>query len=286
MSTKTLARRPKKLEDRKAKVISRIFCIAYVALTIYPIIFVLLTSFKPTAEFYTNIWGLPQTLALDNYAKAWEVANIGSYMLNSLIVVGITLGLTLIVGALAGYALSRFNIKHAELIMLIILACTMMPSESTIMPMYNIINKLGVTGTYIALIIPYVGWGMPMTTYIFRNYFDTIPGELLEAARIDGCTETGTFFRVAAPIMMPAVATNAIFLFVSWWGELLWASVELSSSQMKTIPIGLISFSAQFGTDWGALSAAVCIVLIPLIVFFLFVQKYFIGGLTGGAVKG
>jgi ABC-type glycerol-3-phosphate transport system permease component len=246
----------------------------------------MLTSFKPTAEFYTNVWGLPKTFAASNYLKAWVTANIGSYMLNSLIVVGCTMVITLAFGSLAGYALSRFHIKYAELIMLLILACTMTPSESVIMPMYVMTNKLGLTATYISLIIPYVGWGMPMTIYIFRNYFDTIPGELLEAARIDGCSETKAFFKVAAPLMIPAIATNAIFLFVSWWGELLWASVELSSSQMKTIPIGLISFSAQFGTDWGALSAAVCIVLIPLVVFFVFVQKYFISGLTGGAVKG
>lgn len=272
--------------DRSAVLVSRIFCIFYVILTIYPILFVLLTSFKPTSEFYTNIWGLPETFAIENYYKAWEVANIGSYMLNSLIVVAVTLVLTLIMGSLAGYALSRFRIRYAELIMLLILACTMTPSESVIMPMYTMTAKLGISGGYLSLILPYVGWGMPMTTYIFRNYFDTIPNELLEAARIDGCTEAGTFFRIAAPLMLPAIATNAIFLFVSWWGELLWASVELSASQMKTIPIGLVSFSAQFGTDWGALSAAVCIVLIPLIVFFLFMQKYFIGGLTGGAVKG
>ncbi|MCI1722888.1 MAG: carbohydrate ABC transporter permease [Lachnospiraceae bacterium] len=266
--------------------VARIFCIIYVILTIYPILFVMLTSFKPTAEFYTNVWGLPKTFAASNYLKAWVTANIGSYMLNSLIVVGCTMVITLAFGSLAGYALSRFHIKYAELIMLLILACTMTPSESVIMPMYVMTNKLGLTATYISLIIPYVGWGMPMTIYIFRNYFDTIPGELLEAARIDGCSETKAFFKVAAPLMIPAIATNAIFLFVSWWGELLWASVELSSSQMKTIPIGLISFSAQFGTDWGALSAAVCIVLIPLVVFFVFVQKYFISGLTGGAVKG
>ncbi len=279
-------KRHSKLDDRKARITSRAFCILYVLITIYPIVFVILTSFKPTSEFYTNIWGFPQTFAIENYAKAWDVANIGSYMVNSLIVVSSTLVLTIICGSLAGYALSRFRIRGAEFIMLAILACTMTPSESVIMPMYIMTNKLGLTGGYLSLIIPYVGWGMPMTTYIFRNYFDTIPGELLEAARIDGCSEANTFVRIAAPLMLPAIVTNAIFLFVSWWGELLWASVELSSSQMKTIPIGLVSFSAQFGTDWGALSAAVCIVLLPLVIFFLFTQKYFIGGLTGGAVKG
>lgn len=272
--------------ERRTRRLSRIFIWVYVLITVYPIIFVMQTSFKKTSEFYTNIWGLPQKWAFENYINAWGVANIGEYMKNSLIIVSIVLIVTLIFGALAGYALSRFHIRYAEIIMLLILLCTMMPSESVLMPMYIIISKMKIIGTFISMIIPYIGWGLPMTTYIFRNYFDTIPNELLESARIDGCSETQTFFRIAAPLMLPAIATNAIFLFVGWWGELLWATVALASSSMKTIPIGLVSFSAQFGTDWGTLSAAVCIVLTPLVIFFLFVQKYFIGGLTGGAVKG
>ncbi len=272
--------------NSRARVTSRIFIIAYCLLIAYPILFVIITSLKPTSEFYVNIWGLPQTWAFDNYVTAWDTAKIGTYMLNSIVIVIIVLAVTLIVGALAGYALSRFKIKHAELIMLAILGCTMLPSESVLMPLYLVTSDLGLTGTKLALIIPYIGWGLPMTIYIFRNFFDTIPGELLEAARIDGCNEIKTFTHIAVPVMAPAVATNAIFIFVSWWGELLWATVELASSPMKTIPIGMVSFSSQFGTDWGPMCAAICIILIPLIVFFCFVQKYFVQGLTGGAVKG
>lgn len=279
-------KRKKYGSEKNVQMVCRIFCYLYVLITIYPILFVMLTSLKPTAEFYTNIWGLPQRWAWENYYTAWETAHIAEYMKNSLIIVVITLMITLVVGALAGYALSRFKIRYAEVIMMVILFCTMIPSEAVIMPMYTMISSMKLTASYLSLILPYVGWGLPMTVYIFRNYFDTLPGELLEAARIDGCSEAKTFLHISVPLMMPAIATNAIFLFVSWWGELLWASVELSSSTMKTIPIGLVSFSAAFGTDWGALSAAICIVLIPVTVFFLFVQKYFISGLTGGAVKG
>ena len=272
--------------DRKMRLFSRGFIWLFILLTVYPIIFVMQTSFKKTSEFYTNIWGLPKIWAFENYVNAWSIANIGEYMLNSIIIVAIVLLVTLFCGALAGYALSRFHIRFAELIMLLILLCTMTPSEGVIMPMYLMISKMKIVGTYTSMILPYIGWGLPMTTYIFRNFFNTLPNELLESARIDGCSETKTFILIATPLMLPAIATNAIFLFVSWWGELLWATVELASSSMKTIPIGLVSFSAQFGTDWGTLSAAVCIVLTPLVIFFLFVQKYFIGGLTGGAVKG
>lgn len=287
MSTKSTQKERLHMKgDGKARVFSRVMIILYCLLIIYPIFFVILTSLKPTSEFYVNIWGMPKTWAFENYLTAWDTANIGQYMLNSVIIVAVVMVVTLLVSGLAGYALSRFKIKYAELIMMLILACTMIPSEAVIMPMYLLTSKLHLTGSKLALIIPYIGWGLPMSIYIFRNFFDTIPNELLEAARIDGCTEVGAFWRVAVPLMLPAIATNAIFIFVSWWGELLWATVELASSTMKTIPIGMVSFSAQFGTNWGPMCAAICIVLVPLIVFFCFVQKYFIQGLTNGAVKG
>lgn len=274
------------LGDTVTRKISRIILILIVIASVYPILFVMLTSLKKTSEFYMNIWGLPSVWQFSNYATAWVTANIGSYFFHSIIIVGITMLVTLIIGALAGYALSRFHLRYAEGIMMLILVCTMIPSESTIMPMYLITSKIKLTATHLALILPYIGWGLPMTIYIFRNFFNTLPTEMLEAARIDGCGEIRTFFVIAVPLMVPATLTNAIFLFVGWWGELLWASVELASSSMKTIPIGIVSFSAQFGTDWGALSAAVCIVLLPLVLFFISTQKYFVGGLTGGAVKG
>lgn len=192
-------------------------------------------------------------------------------MVNSLIIVSVVLAATLLVGALAGYALSRLKLKRPELWMMAILACTMLPSEAVIMPLYLITAKIGLVDTHLSLIIPYIAWGLPMAIYIYRNFFDTIPAELLEVARLDGCTEAKAFTNVVIPIMLPAIATNAIFIFVSWWGELLWSTVVLASSTMKTIPIGMVSFSAQFGTNWGPMCAAICIILVPLIVFFCFV---------------
>lgn len=272
--------------DRRLKWIIRVVLMVFVLLTIYPIIFVLLTSTKTTSEFYNNIWFLPKEFAWENYEYAWNVAKIGEYFLTSVIVVVITVCVTLILAAFAGYALAKLKVPKADLIMLIIFLLTMLPSESIIMPMYIIISKLGMTGTYLSLILPYIGWGMALTIYIYRNFFKTVPTEIIEAARIDGCSETKTFLQVVLPMMLPATATNAIFLFLGWWGEMLWASVELSTSSLKTLPLGITAFVQSSGTDWGPLCAASCIILIPVIVFFLFTQKYMISGLTGGAVKG
>ncbi len=278
--------RPGLTANLAAHPISRTVVVLFIVLTIYPMLFVLNTSFKSTAEFFVNVWGLPKNVHAINYPKAWLDAHIGEYFLNSSIVVGISVLFIVIFGAMAGYALARLHVPFASGIMFLILSTTMLPSESAIMPLYIMMSRLHMIGELHSLIIPYIGWGLPMTVFIFRSFFRTLPEELLEAARVDGCNETKTFYRITVPLMLPAIATCAIFNFVSFWGELLWGSIALSTSPLKTIPMGVIAFKSQFATDWGPLSAAICLVLIPLVAMFLFVQKYFVQGLTGGAVKG
>lgn len=272
--------------EHKISFFSRIIILTVVLLTIYPIIFVLLTSLKTTNEFYINIWSLPKNVAWGNFPTAWITAHIGEYFVNSTIVVFTSVLFIIVFGAMAGYALARLNVPYSELIMLAFISVTALPSEATILPLYIMMSKLGMVGKYHSLIIPYIGWGLPMTIYIFKGFFKTLPNELLESARVDGYGEVIIFIKITTPLMLPAVATCAIFNFVSFWGELLWATIALSTVSLRTIPLGVISFKAQFGTDWGPMSAAICMVLIPLIILFLFVQKYFIQGITGGAVKG
>jgi len=273
-------------DDKVWVIISRIILVVFIIITIYPMLFVMITSLKTSKEFYSNIWLLPKNYAWSNYIYAWKTAKIGEYFLNSFVIVSITVLSTLVIGSLAGYSLAKLKIPHADTIMLVIFLSTMLPSESIIMPMYILNSKLKMTGTYLSLILPYIAWGLALTIYIYRNFFNTIPTEIIEAARIDGCTEITTFSKVVMPMMLPATATNGILLFLAWWGELLWASIELSTSSIKTLPLGITAFVQSSGTNWGPLSAASCIILIPVIIFFLFTQKYFISGLTGGAVKG
>lgn len=272
--------------ELRTRWIIRIVLLAFVLVTVCPMLFVVLTSTKTTSEFYNNIWLLPQRFAWENYEYAWNIAKIGEYFANSIIIVVITVILTLVLGAFAGYGLAKLKVPKADLIMLGIFLLTMLPSESILMPTYIIMSKLKITGTFASMILPYTGWGMALTIYIYRNFFKTIPTEIIEAARIDGCSETRTFITIVLPMMLPATATNAIFTFLGWWGEMLWASVELSTSSLKTLPLGITAFVQSSGTNWGPLCAASCIILIPVILFFLFAQKYMVAGLTGGAVKG
>lgn len=266
--------------------IIRLVLLIFVLITLCPMLFVILTSTKTTNEFYNNIWLLPKEFAWENYEYAWNIAKIGEYFGNSIIIVLTTVVLTLVLGAFAGYALAKLKVPHADLIMLLIFLLTMLPSESILMPTYIMMSKMKITGTFASMILPYTGWGLALTIYIYRNFFKTIPTEIIEAARVDGCSETKTFLQIVLPMMLPATATNAIFTFLAWWGEMLWGSVELATSSLKTLPLGITAFVQSSGTNWGPLCAASCIILIPVILFFLFAQKYMIAGLTGGAVKG
>ncbi len=272
--------------ERLERWITRVVLLFFVAITIYPIVFVTINSLKSTDEFYANVWALPKAIHWSNYSEAWFDAKIGQYFTNSTIVVVIAVLIISVFGVMAGYALGRLNLPYAEAILLFFLAMKMVPHESLVMPLYLMMSRMGIIGEHISLILPYAGWGLPIAVYILKNYFQSIPNSLLEAARIDGALEWLSFRKIMVPLAMPAIATVIIFNFVSLWGELLWATVALSTATMKTLPLGIIVFQSEFATDWGPLSAAICMVMLPLVLVFLFMQKYFVQGITAGANKG
>ena len=272
--------------DHEIVIVSSLITAIFLLINIYPIIFVLITSIKKTEELYMNIWSFPKTIELGNYSFAWISGHLKDYFSNSLFVVFLTVFFILLLGSLAGYALARLKVPFPKAIMLLILSTMLLPSEAVLMPMYLMVSKIKMAGTYVSLIVPYIGWGLPLTIYVYRNFFKSLPNELLETGRIDGCTEVKVFLKVAAPLMIPATAANAVFSFTGWWGELIWSSVSLSTTSMKTLPTGILTFMGQNGTNWGPYSAAIIITMIPLIVLFTFSQKYFIEGVTVGAVKG
>ncbi len=290
MSTNTYVLNPiqAKAKSPKAVVAFRTILIFLVAANIYPLIFVILTSLKSKTEFWSNFWLWPEAIHLENYSVAWKMGNLGEYFLNSLVVVGIALALVLILGCAAGYALARLNVPFSGAIMGIVLVVIMLPTESIVMPLYMSMVRLGfINTTYVPTIVAYIGWCLPLTIVVMRNFFRTVPVDLFEAARIDGCSELTTLVKVILPTCTPAVATSAVFAFCYMWGELMWAQIATSGTkQGVTLPCGLLAFQGLFGSDWGAMCAAICVILLPLIVMFLFVQKYFLAGLTAGATKG
>lgn len=253
---------------------------------LYPLFFVLITSFKTNNEFYQNIWLPGKVFHFENYVLAWVKGNLGLYTLNSIIVVTSSIFLITLFSMLAGYSLAKLLKKGSSIITTIFLSTMMIPNEATIVLLFVLMVRLGLMNTRGGLIIVYVGWSLALSTYIFKNFFISLPRELAEAAKIDGCNEFQVFIKVMVPISKPAIATVIIFNFISLWGEFLWALLTISDKNLKTIPLGLFTFQNQYSTQWGPLSASISIIIIPLILVFIYFQKYFIEGLTSGAIKG
>jgi len=254
---------------------------------IYPIIFVFLVSFKDNAEFFSNIFGLPETWLWSNYVIAWVDGNIGRYAANSVIVTVTSVSIATMLSALAGYALSKMHIPKADTILGILVGLNFIPGVAIFISLYRQMIAMGMSGTRWMLIWPYIAWAIPFSIFIFKKFFDTIPQELIEAARVDGSSELNTFGRVILPLVYPATATVIVFNFIGIWGEFMWANIASSASTaILTLPVGLLFFRGEFGIQWGPFAAAIVIIVVPLMAVFIYFQRYFIQGLTAGSVKG
>jgi raffinose/stachyose/melibiose transport system permease protein len=274
-------------KNRLLVIISRIVTFLFAITVIYPIIFIILVSFKNNQEFYSNIWGLPEIWRWSNYSYAWVNGKIGTYAFNSVIVTLSAVLASVALAALAGYALSKLNIPGAKKIISILLVFNFIPHVAVFIPLYVQLIGMDLNKTLMMLILPYIAWQIPFSIYIFKNFFDAIPKQLLEAARVDGSRELMTFLRIILPIARPAVATVMVFNFINIWGEYIWASVASSSStDIQTLPVGLLYFRGEYGIEWGPFAAAIVIIIVPLMLIFIYLQRYFIQGLTAGAVKG
>ncbi len=256
-------------------------------LVAYPILFVLLTSLKSNKEFFVNLFGFPRALEWANYVNAWNIGKLGKYFGNSVLVSAASVATTCLVATLGGYALAKLRIPKANLIMSAFMVFNFIPGIAIYISLYSMMGRMHLIGNHFTLILPYIAWQIPFSMYIMKQYFETIPMELIESGRIDGCDELRTFLHIMFPLVTPALATIVVFTFIGNWGELMWASITTASNiNTKTLPVGLLNFKTEMGVEWGQYTAGVCLVTIPLMVVFAYCQKYFVAGLTHGAVKG
>ncbi len=268
-------------------ILAQVFLILCTIIVAAPLVFLVLTSFKSNKEFFVNLFGFPREIVWRNYTDAWNIGHLGTYFFNSVFVTSTSVFFTTIIAVLGGYALAKMNIPKANLIISAFMTFTFIPGIAIYISLYKMMGSLNFTGNYWTLIIPYAAWNIPFSMYIMKQYFETIPAELIESGRIDGCTELQTFARIILPLVTPAVATIIVFNFIGCWGELMWANIATASSMsIKTLPVGLLNFKTEIGVEWGQYTAGICLVTIPLMIVFGYFQKYFIAGLTHGAVKG
>ena len=274
----------------KISIHSVLICVS--VLSIVPFIWLISTSLKGVNE---NIFAYPPTIiptdfTWDNYIGVWHRVNFIGYFVNSMVVAGFTVLLNLILSSLAAYPLARMEFQGKKIVFFSVLATIMIPFQSIMLPVYLITIKLNLIDSvnnfmgYLGLILPFAvnAFGI----FLMRQAFMKIPRELEEAAIIDGCNVFQMFMKVCGPMVKSSLAVLAIFTFIGSWGEFLWPSIVLTKDCMYTLPVGINNLQGLFSSNWRYIAAGSILATIPIVIFFLAMQKYFISGENEGAVKG
>jgi multiple sugar transport system permease protein len=259
----------------------------YVAFALLPIYWTIKISVTPQDLLYSEgirLW--PSRMTLANYTSVLEASDFPRYFLNSIIVSVTTAVIVTAVASFAGYALSRFRFRGKALVSLVLLLTQTFPLVMVIPPIYRIMGQLGLTDNLYGLIIIYTAFNIAFATFLMQSFFDGVPKDLEEAAMIDGCTRLMALRRVILPLTLPGMGATVAFVFTAAWSELLFGLMLINSESQKTFSVGLLTFIGKFAVDWGQMMAASVLALIPVCLFFLFLQRYLVTGLTAGAVKG
>jgi raffinose/stachyose/melibiose transport system permease protein len=263
-----------------------LFLLVMMLIWIAPIYTLIATAIKTKRDFYNNIglFGLPSSIAWSNFSKAITRSRLMLYMKNDLIVCCLKVPLGIFVEALAAFAIARLNIKHKTGIFIFFIIGMMLPVQVALVPINVIYSKLKLLNTYTGLFYVYVGFGISFGILILRGFFRTIPKDIDDAGLIDGCSKWRLFWNIILPIAKPAIATLVIMDFLATWNEYIIALVIINDNSKKTVPVGLMTFVGEHGTDYGYLCAGVLISVVPVLLVYLIFQRYFVEGVAG-AVK-
>ncbi|MDQ0585477.1 carbohydrate ABC transporter permease [Streptomyces rishiriensis] len=255
---------------------------------VYPLIWMFLTSLKSNDDYLNNsTWSLPTTWQWGNYTDAWTTGNIGLYVQNSLLAVLPALALMLLLGTAAGFALQVMVWKGRSLTLLVFLAGMMVPPQMILLPLFTVYFRTGLSGTLWPLILTYTGTGLPLTVFMMATYYRSVPRELFEAATIDGAGILRAFWTISVPLVRNALLTVGLVQFFFIWNDLLIALTFTNDQDLRTIQVGLLNFTGDFGaTQYGPLFAAICINVFGTLLIYLFLNQKVMKGLTSGALKG
>ena len=257
------------------------------AVILFPVYWLFITALSTTFELY----GLPPSFVPESpqwsvFAKVWAEKPILRWLTNSTIAAVGSVVLSMFVSVLAGYALSRFRIRGGHSMGLFILTAKMLPATLLVIPLFALFSRLGMMGSLWTLILAHSTLIIPFTTWMLKGYFDTIPRELEQAAMVDGCSSLGAMFRVILPVSAPGLAATALYAFVLSWADYAYARTFLVNSQTNwTANLGIATMRGEYTTDWNEISAVSVFVAVPIILIYLFLERYLVGGLTAGAEK-
>ena len=267
------------------KVIFYITTAVIVILSLLPFAWFINTSFKTPLEITAIPPVLVPSFSIESYQSAIEDYNLLHFVRNSLIVAGLTTMITMLISIFTGYSLARLRLKYKGLIMGSLLLVSMFPQISIAGPVWRIMQTLGWLNSYQGLIVPYVTLTLPLGVWIMASFFRELPGELEDAARIDGCGHFGTLFKIMVPLAAPGVFTAAILVFIYAWNEFFFALLMMTQQSFQTLPVGIALFQGQYILPWGEIAAASTVATVPLVLLVLLFQKRIVRGLSAGAVK-
>ena len=270
------------------KTLIYLFLAVFTFVQIFPFYWLVTFSFKSNTEIFdsNNLVGLPKVWHFGNYSKALMGGEILRYLLNSVFYAAVTVVVSTLLASMVAYAINRMYWKAKGIVAAIFSLGIMIPVQATLLPLFQGLDRLGIRGGYLGLMLPYITFAMPMTVMILSGFFKALPREIEEAACIDGCNIFNMFFRIILPMIRPGIATSCIFAFLNTWNELLFANTFVDSSQYKTLPVGIMSFVGEHSTNWGIIGAGMVIATLPTVVIYLLLSKQVQERFTVGAVKG
>jgi multiple sugar transport system permease protein len=286
------------ITKKRRKIIANLltygFLIIISIITIFPLYWVLSTSFRPAVgQMGTGFAWFPHDPTLDNYKTLISLSKVGfggaafvDYIRNSTIVSLSTTFVSIVIGTLAAYSLSRFDYKGKVGLLILFIITQLITTIALILPLYRVFRLLGLIDTRFALVLTYTSFAVPFCTWFLKGFFDSIPIELDEAALIDGASRLQALFHVIIPVSIPGIVATGVFAFIVSWNEFMFALTFINSASIKTIPLGIAELLGEHFVPWGVVTAGGVLASIPVMLFFIFFQQYIVQGLTSGAVKG
>lgn len=259
--------------------------IAFTLLSLFPVYFMTVSAFKTKVQFLADKWGLPKSLLLDNFVTAFAGEKFLIRFANSTILTVGSVAVSLVIACLAAYAFARMDFPGKSALFNLILSLMVVPPVVMVVPLFVSMVRWGQINTYQGAILIYVGLLLPFSVYMMTNFFQTIPKEIIDAARIDGCSNFGVFARILMPLSAPAVITLIVVNALWVWNELLIALVFLQKDELKTLMVGIASMRSRNYVDIPATMAGLLVATLPIVILYMFGQRYFIRGLVAGAVK-
>lgn len=266
------------------RTVAYLFLIGLAVAILYPLAWAVLNGFKSNLELFGDPWGLPSTWRLENFQKAWNLGVV-RYLMNSVIVTGASVVTTILFSAMAAYALTRHRIPFANAITVLLLGGMMLAPTVALIPLFRLLQAIGIFDTYWALIILYTAFRIPFTVFLIRAYMITLSREMEDAAIVDGASRWQIFWLVIMPLSRPIIVSAALLQALFAWNEFVFALVFINDTDLKTLPVGLLQMQGRVLSDWPVLFAALTIASIPMIVLFLAGQRQFIRGLSEGFGK-